>query len=46
MSELCLHFKCPRCGYDIEIGHMSPERRRELVKELERARRELLGITT
>lgn len=41
-----IHLTCPHCGGDIEIGPMTPERRKELVKELEAARRQLLGITT
>ena len=45
-QDLCLHLTCPHCNKDIEIGPMSPERRRALVKELEETRRKLLGITT
>lgn len=44
-EELCFHLVCPNCGKDIEVGPMSFERRKALVKELQRATRRLMGIT-
>lgn len=46
MSEsLCFHLVCPHCGKDIEVGPMTPERAKELVKSLKEAERKLMGIT-
>jgi hypothetical protein len=45
-DDLCLHLICPYCHRDIEVGPMSPERRRALVRELQEATRKLTEMTT